>query len=648
MKTFLYSVLFLGGVFHYNVKAQSSASSDASVLTCQIKENPLYQQEKDRIYQLIEKQVHHLRGGIQNWKGDSSMKLMTKSGSGEASIRPNAAFAASMSFLYRFGKFDPATVGLSKKEMLQNEIIPMIRYLVRTHRVGDLKTDDGKAWGDAWQSALWVSLMGNAAWYVWDELPSDIQQGARNVVAHEADRIAAGNPPHKLKLDSKSEENSWNSQVISAALFLMPNDSRYAKWEKALQKWAMSSYLRPADSSSTAIVDQIPVSKQFNGANIYDDFTLENHDIVHPDYMGAWIQNAENDVYYLLSGRKPLQAFLYNLPQIYKNQMRLFLPDGGYCYPSGQDWAIFRNADWMPSHATAVARFNDPEAVYFLRAGLETAEKMQQRNQDGAIYAPGENYFASAQGHLSYWLAQAWLELQFAQKELKPVMQKPGTNYFVDGKFLINRTKNAFHSISWGEKIMIQLMPLAKDHIVSPDQRNGIGSISVNDTVQRVVLKSVDVKETKNSFVVNMVVQHGKYIQAAIRCESKPNGQLTISEKLTALQDCTTNSVGTLSFGILNNPNWVYEKGSRTLKLDQQESNVKAASGQTNQAVAKSVKVDNLNFDLGSQSNVIYKAATKMKDSRHTDLLVLNAIKDKHEWKQGNVISENKVTISVK
>ncbi len=642
------SVLFLGGIFHYNVKAQSAVSSDSRVLTCRLKENPLYQQEKDRIYQLIEKQVHHLRGELHYWKGDSTMKLITKSGSAEAYVRPNTTCVANMAFLYRFGKYEQSVVGISKKEILQREIIPMLRYLVRTHKAGDLKTEDGKAWGNAWQSAHWAATLGNAAWWVWEELPADIQKGARNVVAHEADRIADTNPPQQLKLDSKSEENAWNSQVISAALLLMPNDPRYAKWEKALQKWAMSSYLRPADSTSTAIIDQLPVSKQFSGANIYDDFTLENHSFVHPDYMGAWIMNAGNELDYLLTGRKPFQAFLYNLSPIYNNQKRLFLPDGSYCYPNGQDWTLFRNADWILPHATAVARFNDPEALYFLRAGLETAEKMQRRNQDGAIYAPGENFFASAQGHVGYWLAQAWLELQFAQKQLKPVSQKPGINYFVDGKILIHRTENAFHSISWGEKIMIQLMPLAKDHIVSPDQRNGIGSISVNDTVQRVVLKSVEVKETKNSFVVNMVVEHGKYIQAVIRCESDPNGQLTISEKLTVLQDCTTDAIGTLSFGILNNPNWVYENGLRTLKLDQQESKVKAASGQIYQAVAKSVKVDKLNFDLGRPGNIIYKAATKLKSSRYTDMLVLNAIEDKHDWKQGAVISKNKLSITTR
>ncbi len=647
MKAFLLIVFLSAGIFHYNLHAQDGAGSGGRVLTCSFIENSLYQGEKDRIYLLIENQAHHLRGGLRNWKADSSMKLITKSGSAEAFIRPNAAFVAGLSFLYRFGKYNDTIVGIPKDDLLNNEIIPLFRYLVRTHITGDLKTDDRKAWGNAWQSAHWTSIMGTGAWWVWAYLPADIQLQVRKVVAYEADRIADSIPPHQIKFDSKSEENAWNSQVISTALLLMPYDSRSSQWEKALQKWAMSGYLRPADSTSTAILDQVQVSKQFNGANIYNDFTLENHFIVHPDYMGAWILNAGNDLDYLLSGRKPFQAFLYNLPQIYNNQKRMFLPDGGYCYPNGQDWALFRNADWIVCHATAVARFNDPEAVYFLSAGLEAAEKMQQRNKDGAIYAPGENFFASAQAHSTFWLAQAWLELQFAQKDLKPVLQKEGINYFVDGKIIIHRTKNTFHSASWGEKIMIQLMPLAKDHIVSPDQRNGIGSVKVNDTIQPVILKSVRVKQTKNGFIINLIIEHGKYVKAAIKCESKPDGKLIISEKLTAIQHCITDSIETLSFGILNNPNWIYEKGSRMLKLGQQQFNVKAVSGKIYQALTKSVSVDDLNLYLNSPNNVIYKTASKIKSSRYTDILVLNAIEGKREWKKGEIISESKLSITV-
>jgi len=47
----------------------------------------------------------------------------------------------------------------------------------------------------------------------------------------------------------------------------------------------MSSFLRPADERNETMVDGRTVRGQFTGPNIFDDFTLENHHFVHPDYM---------------------------------------------------------------------------------------------------------------------------------------------------------------------------------------------------------------------------------------------------------------------------------------------------------------------------------------------------------------------------
>ena len=35
-------------------------------------------------------------------------------------------------------------------------ILPMMRYLIATHRTGSRGTSDGRPWGDAWQSAHWA------------------------------------------------------------------------------------------------------------------------------------------------------------------------------------------------------------------------------------------------------------------------------------------------------------------------------------------------------------------------------------------------------------------------------------------------------------------------------------------------------------
>ena len=112
----------------------------------------------------------------------------------------------------------------------------------------------------------------------------------------------------------------------------------------------MSSFLSPADERSDTVVDGRPVREQFTGANIYDDFTLENHGIVHPDYMTAFSLTLGCTLDFVMTGRQPPEALLYNVAPIYENLKWFWLPDGGFVYPSGQDWGLFRNADWLFKH----------------------------------------------------------------------------------------------------------------------------------------------------------------------------------------------------------------------------------------------------------------------------------------------------------
>jgi hypothetical protein len=614
---------------------RTAPSSD--ILACRDPGSSAYAAEQARLYRLVEGQVHHLRSLVKPWKNDPSMKLLTESRSDEHHIRPNTTAVADFAFLYRFGPYDPAVVGCTRQELLANEIVPMLRYLAATHKTGTLKTGDGKAWGDAWQSAHWAYGLGLAAWWSWDGLSAELRASVRQVVAHEADRIAGTKPPYNLRFDSKSEENAWNSQILSIAVILMPQDARRPGWEAALEKWTFSAYCRPAD-------------KQPGGANIFDDFTLENHGFVHPDYMGAWIMNSGNSIDYRLTGRKPLPAFTRNLPQIYENQKWFLLPDGGYCYPNGQDWAIFRNGDWMPCHATALADFHDPEALVQLRRALETVEKMQARHADGAIYAPGENYFPSSQPHLGLWLVQAWLALHCADRELAPATtDKLGVKYLPDGKLIVRRTPTAIHTVAWGTTIMAQAMPIQKDHIISPDSRNGIGRIIVKGNPLPVTLKSVEVKSAADSFVVTMTVLHGDLVQADLVFSSLPDGRFQIDETLTALKNGSCDRIETLSFGILNNPNWVYESGKRTLAFAGRSNSFRAGAGGVLVSNGTGdLTIGELGFSSGKPMTISYAAARKLDRSRYTDQLVLNWNSLPKAWAKGDQLSRNTIAINPK
>ena len=530
-----------------------------------------YKTEKDRIYNIVQNQARYLISTVYDWHDDPSMKLLTESKSGEHHIRPNAHTVTDLAFLYRFGDYNPELVGCSRQELLDEYIVPMVRYLVRTHKTGDLKTDTGRQWGHAWQSALWTHALGKGAWWVWDELPADLRDSVRVVVADEADRIAGMKPPHNLKNDSKAEENAWNSEVLSVAVVLMPEDERRVKWEEQLQVWTLSSFQRPADEHSDQIVDGKPVSQQFYGANIFDDYTLENHGFIHPDYMAAWELSAHLSIDFMLTSRQYPQSCFYNIEGIYQNQKWFTLPDAGFVYPNGQDWRIFRNPDWTLNHALATVFFKDTEALWLLRNGLDCAELMQSRNKSGSIYSPGEYYFASAQHHLMYYMAASWLSLHYANQEITAtVPQQFGVRNLEGGKIILNRTPLAVHTVAWGQKIMIQAMPFDYDRMISPDQRNGIGYIKIKGDKNSLPtsLESIDVQEKDGGFDVRLSVLHGGKIRADISVLSTDDGVMRFEETLTALQDITTEDISTCFWGVLNNANWVYEVGERALDFD--------------------------------------------------------------------------------
>jgi len=349
---------------------------------------------QSRIYQAAEKQAHYLLGTVRSWNQDTALRLLTESKSGEHWIRPNTGAVEGFAFLHRFGPYHEKLVGVSRAELLSNTIVPMMRYLVATHMTGSRATSDQKQWGDAWQSAHWAQMLGRGAWFVWTDLPADLRAGVRRVVAHEAERIARSEPPHQLRLDTKAEENAWNSQVLSVAMLLLPEDPRRVDWEKAYQKWVMSSFLRPADERNETVVDGRMVREQFTGANIFDDFTLENHDFVHPDYMTTFSLSLGCASDFAMTGRRMPEALVFNVAPIYENLKWMLLPDGGFVYPNGQDWELFRNPSWLGKHVLMAVWAHDPDAWTWVLRTLDTLEKMQARPLDGAVFHPGEYFFA--------------------------------------------------------------------------------------------------------------------------------------------------------------------------------------------------------------------------------------------------------------
>ncbi|MGC9326154.1 MAG: hypothetical protein ACP5I1_00840 [Candidatus Hinthialibacter sp.] len=650
MNYFVSLIVFMACSFHLTVHAQEKAVLPIHFSVPNENKQAMRNDVSNRVYQSLQRQARFLLTQLRPWAEDESMLLLTESQSGEHWIRPNTGALAGFAFLYRFGSYDKDIVGLERDQLLREKIIPMMRYLIATHSTGHRTTSDGKPWGDAWQSAHWAHMLGRAGWWIWDALPEDIQEGIRKIVNHEAQRFVGKTPPSQLKNDTKAEENAWNAQIFSVAILLTPSDPQRSSWERELQRWALSSFLRPADQNSKILVDGRSISEQFYGANVYDDFTLENHGIVHPDYMTTFSLSMSCMLDYVMTQRTPPESLYFNAGGIYENLKWFSLPDGGFVYPSGQDWRLFRNPDWFFPHILMAVFHHDPDAWTLAMRSLVTQEKMQARSSSGQIYQEDEFFFASTQTDRLYSLSLAWLALQLGPPVKDAYKERLGVQRLDTGKIILNRTPHAIHTFSWGSVVMAQIMANRLDRIVSPDQRNGVGWIRLKDdsNILPVSVHNVEVENSDHEFTVHLQLNHGQdQIRADIVYHSYKNGQWSIREKLTALNDVNVEEIKTGLLGILNNPRWIYEHGFREISLDGEKRVIQAHSGQTFESNAKQIDIDGI-LKIQSQSmlHALYQSAAKPVRARTTDHLFLNIIHDQ-SYRRGDTISEFEAMASI-
>lgn len=581
----------------------------------------------ERIYMSVEKQAHYLLGTVHNWEKDQNLKLLTDSKIGEHWIRPNAGAVAGFSFLYRFGDYNQAITGVSRDQLLIHYIIPMMRYLVRTHLTGDLNTSEAKKWGNDWQSALWTYELAKGAWWIWDNLPTDIKEGVLKAVKFEAARFYNIEPPYRLEENTASEENAWNSEIFQVAILLMPNDKDVPFWEELLKKWVISSYISPADLKSDAKIDGVQLSS-FKGANIYDDFTLENHGIVHPDYMGCFMLSFQFALDYSMQSKQIPDFLFFNIKEIYDNLKWFALPDGGLNYPSGEDWTIFGNPDWFYHHCYMAAFNHDPDAPELARRVLDCTEKMQKRNAEGNVYTEEENFFPSAHSDLIFCGALSWLTMSYMNNIPDRFTEKTGIKIFESGKVIINRTPKAIHSLSWGSKIMFQSLANKYDRVFDSDMHNGIGYIILKGESEPLPLslgKDFKLDEWKNQFIAGFSVNHGDKITAFYTLKSYSD-RMEVSEKLVANMDVETQIIATSFFGILNNKDWIYEKGLRKIHTDAGHDYIfRSRQGNREALNVMEIIIDRSVFFRSKKTmQASYESETEYNSSRITDRLILN------------------------
>ena len=291
----------------------------------------------------------------------------------EYAVRRPAMAALTTAVAARTGAHNDASVGRTR-----DEAILYSDWLVRSIACDHVAVSPG-GWGAGWQTAHWAMLAGEAAWLIWDRLTPQVREYVAQMVVYEADRLltvpveywADASGTIVSKGDTHGEEDSWNAALLELAVNMMPRHPQAANWRRKADRprgrglrHARGHGLRRRSSTGYSLADRL------DGANAYDDGTVENHQVIQPDYMTNIQQNWWAADFAGLANRKAPVAALHNAALVYGAFTQVpftagaaspangapFVDPGGTIYRPGQQRHLLPAADDLGHTAARALR----------------------------------------------------------------------------------------------------------------------------------------------------------------------------------------------------------------------------------------------------------------------------------------------------
>ena len=235
-----------------------------------------------------------------NFDAQAADPYLNFGGTAEPNIRPSAAEAMALATALRFGSYDPVATGVSTADATAI-VVRLVSSLAFRHfsvSAGGWGTSwaPGSPGSNGWQSSLWANAAGTAAWLVWDSLNATQRSNVRTMVEAEANRYLSWNPPYYRNLagtvlnpgDTKAEEVAWDNNILQLATAMMPNHANYATWMNKRLQLSLAAVARPADVDATngpKVINGKRLDVWVTGSNAFNDGTVVNHGIVHPEYQ---------------------------------------------------------------------------------------------------------------------------------------------------------------------------------------------------------------------------------------------------------------------------------------------------------------------------------------------------------------------------
>lgn len=332
------------------------------------------------------------------FKGENTMA------NDERGVRPNADLSMICAFLVKYGK--PSNVTLPSGvtwQKIEDMAMKSLVFAYSTHKANRLKVCKGNNyWGSVsnadhvWESSLWAMSVAYSAFFQWDNL-SDAQRGyIYALLKAECNYELERTIPTGYAGDTKAEENGWEADVLAATLGLFPDDALAPKWFERLREFAINSYSHPSDQTNTTVIDAWydtkTIADLYKGQNLYDDYSLQNHNLFHTSYQNVVQQELGEAALALKLFQQGLHgtetwktnALMHHNQEVQDSILNwLALPDGELAMPNGNDWSLFLY-DQITSYSTLACFLQDPHALMLENMAYKYIQARQKTTPDGS------------------------------------------------------------------------------------------------------------------------------------------------------------------------------------------------------------------------------------------------------------------------
>lgn len=332
------------------------------------------------------------------FKGENTMA------NDERGVRPNADLSMICAFLVKYGK--PAGVTLPAGvtwAKIEDMAMKSLVFAYSTHKANKLKVCSGNNyWGSTstsdavWESSLWAMSVAYSAYFQWDKLTDAQKDYIYKMLKAECNYELGRSIPTGYAGDTKAEENGWEADILAATLGLFPNDALAPKWFDRLRAFAINSYSHTSDAQNTEAIDpeydDKSVADYYKGQNLYDDYSLQNHNLFHTSYQNVVMQELGEAALALkmfqlgLHGEEiwKTNALMHNNQQVQDSILNwLALADGELAMPNGNDWSLFLY-DQITSYTTQACFQKDPNALMLENLAYKYIMARQKTTNDGS------------------------------------------------------------------------------------------------------------------------------------------------------------------------------------------------------------------------------------------------------------------------